>query len=84
MFSSTTMELSITMPTAKLIPARLITLIVLPNKAITINVPMMLIGIAVATTIVLLELLRNSKSTAIASIPPIMRFCLTRSIAPTI
>ncbi len=71
-----------TIPTAKLIPARLITLIVLPRRAIIINVPMMLIGIAVATTIVLLPLRRKRSKTAIASMPPIIRFCFTRSIAP--
>ena len=63
------------MPTAKLIPARLITFIVLPSKAITTNVPIMLMGIAVAIISVPLPLLRKSNSTDIARIAPMIRFC---------
>ena len=75
------MELSITMPTAKLIPARLTTFIVRPSASKTMNVPMTLDGIAIPTIIVLLALRRKRSRTAIASTAPIRRFPFTSFIA---
>ena len=73
MFSSTTIELSTTMPTAKARPARLMTLSVRPNHRISRKVPMTLIGMAIATTNVLDRLRRKSSRTRIASVPPTNR-----------
>ena len=70
-----------TMPTAKLIPARLTTFIVRPSASKTMKVPMTLDGIAIATIIVLLALLRKRRRTVMASTPPITRFPLTSFIA---
>ena len=70
-----------TMPTAKLIPARLTTFKVRPSASKTMKVPMTLDGIAIATIIVLLALLRKRRRTVMASTPPIIRFPLTSFIA---
>ncbi len=58
MFSSTTMELSTTMPTAKAMPARLITFRLRPKTSIIRKLPMMLMGMATAITSVLVPLRR--------------------------
>ncbi len=81
MFSSTTIELSTTMPTAKAIPARLMTLSVRPKKFISRKVPTIEIGIAAATTKVLERLRRKTSSTRIARVPPTSRFCCTSPMA---
>ena len=64
------MALSTSIPTAKLIPARLTTFKFRPSAFIRIKVPTTLIGIAVAITTVALTLLKNNQSTIIASTPP--------------
>ncbi len=84
MFSSTTIALSTSMPTAKAIPARLTTFKFLPKAFMKINVPIMLIGMAVAAIPVDATLLRNITNTDIASNPPIKIFLCTSPIAPLI
>ena len=81
MFSSTTIELSTTIPTANAMPARLTTFTERPSTNIIRNTPTTLIGIAAPTTNVLLTLRRNSSSTTIASAPPIRSDWRTRPIA---
>ena len=81
MFSSTTIELSITIPTAKLIPARLTTLSVRPRASNTMKVPMTLEGMATPTMSVLLALRRKRSRTATASAPPTTRFVWTSLMA---
>ena len=83
-FSRTTMELSTSMPTAKEIPARLTTLMFRPRIQRKIKVPMAEIGMATAVATVDLILRKKSRRTAIASKPPIITFCFTRSIAVVI
>ena len=64
------MAASTTNPTAKAIPAREMTLIVLPNNAIVKNVVIIEIGIEIATTIIELKERKNKKRTIIAKKPP--------------
>ena len=61
MFSKTTKELSKTIPTAKLIPARLTRLIVLPRVSKIIKELIMLVGMAIARTNVVLKDFKNNK-----------------------
>jgi uncharacterized membrane protein len=81
MFSSTTIALSTTIPTAKAIPARLMTFRVRPNANIMRMDPTMLIGMATAITMVLLILRRYMRSTMMARNPPIMMLCRTSEMA---
>ena len=74
MFSSTTIALSTTIPTAKLIPARLMTLMLRPMADMTRKVPTILTGIATAMMPTALKLRKNKKSTATARMPPTMMF----------
>ena len=69
-FSNTTMELSTTMPMAKLRPARLTTLMFLPIRVMTRNVPTTLIGMDIATMTVLEKFLRKTRSTTTARVLP--------------
>ena len=71
MFSSTTMELSTSIPMAKEIPARLTTFRFLLKSQRKIKVPMAETGIAKAAVRVVRTLLRKSISPHIASNPPI-------------
>ncbi|MBA7675420.1 hypothetical protein ES703_83653 [subsurface metagenome] len=64
------MELSTTIPIAKLIPARVITLILRPKRVIIRKVPIMLMGIAVVTTNILEIFLRNRNNTITAREAP--------------
>ena len=80
-FSSTTIELSISIPTEKAIPARLITFNVLPSKCIIKNVPIIHIGIVTAITNVARTLLKNTKSTITANKPPTIILDFTNAIA---
>ena len=82
MFSSTTMALSRSMPTAKEIPARLTTFRFRPRALMKMKVPITLIGMAVATTTVEETLRRNRSSTVTARNPPMRMFCRTRPMAP--
>ena len=70
MFSSTTMAASTTMPTAKAIPARLITFSDRPRTAIATNEPTTDTGIAIATTAVGRHDRRKIIRMVIASTPP--------------
>ena len=81
MFSSTTIELSTTMPTANASPAREMTLSVRPSSFIARKVPTMLSGMAAATTKVPARLRRKSISTSTASKPPTTRLWRTRPMA---
>ncbi len=81
MFSSTTIALSTTIPTAKLSPASEITFRLRPVRAITTNVPITEIGMATAMIKVGRGLRRNSRRTSTARLPPIIRFWRTRPIA---
>ena len=83
MFSSTTIELSTTIPTANAIPARLITFSVRPKAFIAMNEPIMLIGMATAITSVLDALRRYNNSVTMAKKPPMIRLCITRPMAPS-
>ena len=78
------MALSISMPTAKAIPARLMTFKLRPSRFIKMKVPMILIGMAVETTMVAIKLRRKINRTTIARVPPIKIFCRTRLMAPRI
>ena len=69
------------MPTAKLSPARLTTLMLRPNRVITRKVPMTLMGMARETMTVLEMLLKNSSRTMTARVPPTKMFFFTRSMA---
>ena len=69
------------MPMAKERPARLTTLIFLPIRVITRNVPTALMGMAIATITVLAKFRKNIKSTRIARDPPAKIFSLTRLMA---
>ena len=70
MFSSTTTELSDTIPMPKAIPARLKTFRVRPNQDIMKNVPIKQMGMAATTTSVLVTLRRNSSRIPVASSAP--------------
>ena len=59
MFSSTTMALSINIPTAKAMPAKLMIFRFRPKRFMNMNVPMILIGIVAATIMVETKLLRK-------------------------
>ena len=73
-FSRTTIELSTSIPTAKLIPARDTTLILRPSMNIPRKVPIADIGMAHAMIRVGLIFLRKSIRTIIANKPPSKRF----------
>lgn len=81
MFSSTTTELSIRMPTAKAMPARLITLSVRSKAARARNVPITLTGIDIATISVERTFLRKISSVPSVSRPPTRMLSLTRPMA---
>ena len=80
-FSSTTIELSINIPTENAIPARLITFNDRPNAFIIKNVPIIHIGIVVAITSVERILLKKIKSTITAKSPPAIILDFTRLTA---
>ncbi len=81
MFSSTTIELSTTMPAAKAHPAREMTLMVRPKTCIMRKVPTNEMGMARVTMKVAETLRRKTSSTRIASEPPTNRFCRTSRMA---
>ena len=81
MFSSATMALSMTMPTAKLIPARLMTLMLRPSSHMARKVPTIEIGMAVPMMATELKLRRKRKSTVTASAPPTRMLERTRPTA---
>ena len=81
MFSSTTTALSISIPTAKAMPARLITLSVRLNAASARNVPITLTGIDMATMSVERMFRRKSRSVPSVSRPPTRMLSFTRPIA---
>ena len=66
---------------AKERPARLTTLIFLPIRVMTRNVPMVLMGMAMATMRVLAKFRKNIIRTRIARDPPTKIFSLTSFIA---
>ena len=79
-FSSTTIALSTTMPTANAIPARLMTLIDRPSATIATIAPTTEIGIASAMMPAVRSERRNNNKMKIASPPPIqMLFCTSDS-----
>ncbi len=80
-FSSTTIELSINIPTENAIPARLITFNDLPSICIIKNVPIIHIGMVTAITNVARTLRKNIKSTITANIPPTIILDFTNSTA---
>ena len=67
---------------AKLIPARLTTLILRPNRLITRKVPTTLIGMARETINVLEKFRRKISRTMIARVPPTNMFLRTSAMAP--
>ncbi len=75
MLSSATIELSTTMPMAKVIPASETTLMVRPKACIPSAVANAHTGIATLTTADAPNVRRNRKSTMMASIAPSSRFC---------
>ena len=81
MFSSATMALSMTMPTAKLIPARLMTLMLRPKSHMAKKVPTIEIGMDVAMIATELTLRRKMKSTVTASVPPMTMLERTKLMA---
>ena len=81
MFSSTTTALSISIPTAKAMPARLITLSVRSKAASARNVPITLTGIESATMSVERMLRRNTRSVPSVSRPPTRMLSFTRPMA---
>ena len=70
MFSSTTMELSSSIPMPSASPPSVMMFSVNPPKYIRPNVAMMDTGIAMAMMVVLRKSRRKKSSTAIASSPP--------------
>jgi len=80
-FSSTTMALSTTMPTAKASPASETTLSVRPKATITRNVPITEIGMASEMMPVAIHERRKMSSARAASRPPCQRFSVTSEIA---
>ena len=83
-FSNTTNELSTTMPTAKLIPARLIKFNVLPINSNIMKELTVLMGIASAIIKVVFIDFKKKSKTNIASKAPKKRFCLTDEIDASI
>ena len=81
MFSSTTIALSTTIPTAKLSPAREITFRFRPVSHIATNVPITEIGMATATINVGRGLRRKSSSMTTASEPPSIKLSETSPTA---
>ena len=77
MFSRTTIALSTSMPMAKAMPARLITLSERPISESSRNVPITLVGIASAITKVGRMLLRKISRTIVVRTPPSRMFCVT-------
>ena len=80
MFSSTTIALSTTMPTANERPASEITLSVRPSASSTRKVPMTETGIAMAMMLVETIERRKTMSTTPAIAPPMSMFCVTSEI----
>jgi len=78
------MELSTTIPMAKLSPARLTTLILRPISVMIRKVAMMLMGIATEMMIVLAKFLKKIISTVNAKMAARTMFFLTRSMALSI
>jgi len=81
MFSSTTTELSMSMPTAKAMPARLITLSVRSKAARARKVPITLTGIESATISVERMFRRKMSSVPSVSRPPTRMLSLTSPMA---
>ena len=79
-FSNTTKELSRTIPTAKLMPARLMRLIVLPKMSKTIKELIILVGIATEIIRAVLRDFKNKSKIMIARIAPNIKFCFTKLI----
>ena len=77
-FSSTTIELSISVPIANARPARLTTLIVRPIASMTITVATTASGTLVATITMLRHERRNTTSVSTASSPPCQMLSSTR------
>ncbi len=80
-FSSTTMELSTSMPTANEIPAILTIFRFLPISQRKTKQPMAEMGMAMPVIIVALTLLKNIRRTQIASRLPMRILRLTRFVA---
>ena len=83
-FSRTTIAASTTMPTAKAIPAREMTLIDRPMAAMATKVPITEIGMASEITRVARIERRNNSRVSAASMPPTQIFWRTRSMADLI
>ena len=81
MFSSTTTELSISMPTANAMPARLITLSVRSKAARARKVPITLTGIDIATISVERTFRRNRSRVPSVSRPPTRMLSFTSPMA---
>ena len=81
MFSSITMALSTTIPTAKAIPASMTTFKLRPSSVTARNVPITEIGIASATTAVADALRRNRSKIPVARSPPKIMLLLTNRMA---
>ncbi len=81
MFSSTTIALSTSIPTAKEMPARLTTFRLRPKPHMKINVPMIEMGMATAVVRVELMLRKKMNRTVRASKPPMTTLRFTRPIA---
>jgi hypothetical protein len=79
MFSSTTIASSMTMPVASDRASIVMLLSVKPNAFITVNVPMMDVGIASAAITVTRMLRMNRNTTMLASRPPRNRCSLMSS-----
>ena len=84
MFSRTTMAASTTMPMAKAMPAREITLSERPMAAMATKEPITETGMASAATRVARPERRNSNRMSAASVPPTKMFCCTRLMAESI
>ena len=78
MFSSTTTELSTTMPTANAMPASEMMLMERPRTKMKMNVETTVTGMATPMIMTLERLPRNRSSTPIASAPPMKMLLITR------
>ena len=75
------MAASTTMPTAKAMPAREMTLSDRPTRAMATKVAMTEMGMAITTTRVARHERRKSMRTSAASTPPTKMFCSTNLMA---
>jgi len=75
---------SISIPTAKAIPAKLTTFKFRSRRFMKMKVPMILMGIAVATMMVDVKLRKKINRTMTAKVPPNRIFWRTSDMAPRI